>query len=72
MKKLLSFKIPLIIGSILLIYLLGCVYFHFHYLPRTYIGDLSVGGKSVKGLEKAMNKLVDKYRLHLYPDLTGV
>lgn len=51
------------VGALLILYLLGCVYFHFHYLPGTYIGDLSVGGKSVNGLEKAMNDMVDNYKL---------
>ena len=50
-------------GALLILYLLGCLYFHFHYLPGTYIGDISVGGRSTSYLETAMNDLVDGYKL---------
>lgn len=52
-----------VVGALLVIYLVGSIFFQSHYLPRTVINGVSATGKTSDGLKKTMIKNAKDYKL---------
>lgn len=55
----------LFFGALILVYLAGAVYFHFHFFPNTTLNGVDVSGKKSAAAESAIRKQVDTYVLHM-------
>ena len=66
-KKISSKRIWCITGivaaSLILIYIIGTIFYASHILPRTKLGELSIANCSAKSVEKKLNTLLDNYTL---------